>query len=75
MEMTEEMAQAVKAYETAADATCPKCDGAGMRPPDDCPYGTINQGATDIEDWVIDCNICPHAQPCMVPCECKGGAQ
>jgi hypothetical protein len=68
------MAKGWDAKRTVAGATCPKCDGAGMRPPDDCPYGTINQGATHVDEWVIDCNICPHAQPCMAPCECEGGA-
>ena len=47
---------------------CPKCEGAGMVPPDDCHAGEHNLGATEIQDWVIDCNICPHSQPCLLAC-------
>ena len=38
-----------------------------FRPPDDCPWGELNPGATEAQNWVIDCNICTHEQPCGVP--------
>jgi hypothetical protein len=36
------------------------------RVPDDCPAGKINHSATEIQNMIYDCNICPHEQPCMV---------
>ena len=52
---------------------CSKCEGRGVRVPDDCYCGKVNPEATQVQDWVYDCNICPHEQPCMVPCECLQG--
>lgn len=41
-------------------------DRLKYRVPDDCPAGKINHSATELQDMVIDCNICPHKQPCMI---------
>ena len=58
----------VDQHNAAIDAKCATCEGAGMRPPDDCFAGKINDGASELQNMVYDCNNCPHAQPCMVPC-------
>ena len=49
-------------------AQCGICDGTGSTPPADCPAGEINNGADELQNMVVDCNICRHSQPCMIPC-------
>ena len=41
-------------------------DRLKYRVPDDCPNGEVNDSATELQNMWIDCNICPHKQPCMI---------
>jgi len=41
-------------------------DRRKYRVPDDCPAGKVDDSATELQNMWIDCNICPHEQPCMI---------
>jgi len=47
-------------------------DRRKYRVPDDCPAGKVDNSATELQNMWIDCNICTHAQPCMIEIDENG---